>query len=235
MPVVVGADVSGRGWVFVRLVDGVFQSADFYRQFATGLAASGDAAVIAVDIPIGYPAPPALERAADNAAHEMVGPRGNSVFPALHPDVLWAPDVATAHDRWFDLTGHRVRPPSLSLRFKTREVEVAVAEDDPVYEVHPEVSFRALAGLSLRLGGPLASKKKWNGHVHRRALLQEVGIVIPNHLGNAVAAGVDDVLDAAVAAWSANRIAARVAASLPDPPEPIFNGRANGRQVAIWY
>jgi predicted RNase H-like nuclease len=43
-------------------------------------------------------------------------------------------------------------------------------------------------------------------------------------------APIDDVLDAAAAAWSANRIAKGEAVSLPDPPES-----KDGLQVAIWY
>jgi predicted RNase H-like nuclease len=38
------------------------------------------------------------------------------------------------------------------------------------------------------------------------------------------------VVDAAVVAWSARRIAAGTASSLPDPPED-----SDGRAVAIWY
>jgi predicted RNase H-like nuclease len=37
------------------------------------------------------------------------------------------------------------------------------------------------------------------------------------------------VLDAAAAAWTARRVAAGEAASIPDPPEII-----DGRAVAIW-
>ena len=87
MPVVVGADGCRKGWVFVRLENGACASAAIYPDFATGVATSGDATVIAVDIPIAYPAPPALERAADNAARDMVGQRRGSVFTALHPFV----------------------------------------------------------------------------------------------------------------------------------------------------
>lgn len=65
-------------------------------------------------------------------------------------------------------------------------------------------------------------------------MLKDAGIVIPDHLGNAKAAGTDDVLDAAAAAWSAKRIATGTAVSLPDPPEPDINGKENCRRVAIW-
>ncbi|WP_366925089.1 DUF429 domain-containing protein [Nocardioides sp. REDSEA-S30_B4] len=43
-------------------------------------------------------------------------------------------------------------------------------------------------------------------------------------------AGVDDVLDAAVACWSASRYAAGVALAYPDPPEDL----GDGWPAAIW-
>ena len=224
--VAIGVDGCRGGWVFIRLENGAFKSAEFYQQFATGVGAYCDAAVIAVDMPIGYPPPPALKRAADGLARHMVRPLGSAVFPALHPDVLAAPNKAAADLAWFRLTGHNVPPLALALAPKIREVEAIAAENERVYEVHPEVSFRELAGH------PLSSKKKWDGHVERRKLLHGAGIVIPDNIGRAGAvAGADDVLDAAVAAWSANRIAKGCAASHPNPPEVD----ANGREIAIWY
>lgn len=41
---------------------------------------------------------------------------------------------------------------------------------------------------------------------------------------------IDDVLDAAAAAWSGQRIAEGTARCLPDSPESV-----QGRVVAIWY
>ena len=72
----------------------------------------------------------------------------------------------------------------------------------PVREVHPEVSFSLLAGAPI-----LASKATWAGLEARRAVLATAGIVVPADLGDAGRAGPDDVLDAAVVAWSARRIA----------------------------
>jgi len=40
----------------------------------------------------------------------------------------------------------------------------------------------------------------------------------------------DDVLDAAAAAWSAHRVATGVVQSLPEPPEIV-----QGQLVAIWF
>ena len=223
MQVVIGVDGCKRGWVFVRLENGAFTSAVVYEHFAAGVGASGDATVIGVDIPIGYPAQPALQRAADGAARAMVRPLTSSVFPTPHPDVLKAPDWTTANALSRELTGRGLSKAGFALAPKILEVEPIARGNESVYEVHPEVSFRALAGH------PLASKKQWNGHVERRALLVAAGIVIPDALGDAGTAAADDILDAAVAAWSASRIAAAEAISLPSPPE-----HDDGRPVAIW-
>jgi predicted RNase H-like nuclease len=96
-----------------------------------------------------------------------------------------------------------------------------------LFEVHPEVSFWALAGTPLRAG-----KHSWTGQAERQALLEAAGIVIPTELGWAgLVARADDVLDAAVAAWSAQRIASGHGRSLPDPPERD----SESRPIAIWY
>lgn len=92
-----------------------------------------------------------------------------------------------------------------------------------VVEVHPEVSFTQLAGK------PLPPKKSWAGAERRRTLLEEAGITLPSDLGKAGEAAVDDILDAAVAAWTARRVHAATAIPLPDPPEPL-----GGIEAAIW-
>lgn len=96
-----------------------------------------------------------------------------------------------------------------------------------VWEVHPEVSFQELAGGPLRF-----AKKTWAGAELRKELLRSTGIELPAGLGPAgEVAAVDDVLDAAAAAWSARRCAAGLARSLPDSPERF----SDGLSAAIWY
>ena len=225
MQVVIGVDGCKGGWVFVRLENGAFESAAVYAHFAVGVAESGDATVIGVDMPIGYPAPPARVRAADGEARAMVTPLAASVFTTPHPDVLRLPDWRTANDRSRELTERGLSKQSFALVPKILEVQAVATRNERVYEVHPEVSFRKLAGH------PLVSKKSWNGHTQRRASLVAAGIVIPQDLGRAGTAAADDILDAAVAAWSASRIAEGMATTLPNPPERD----ANNRKVAIWY
>jgi predicted RNase H-like nuclease len=98
--------------------------------------------------------------------------------------------------------------------------------DGRVYEVHPEMCFRALSGTPVQ-----ASKHTWAGQAQRRGLLERAGTRVPDELGRAGAAAPDDVLDAAVAAWSAHRIANGRGVSLPHPPQRD----PRGRPVAIWY
>ena len=72
-----------------------------------------------------------------------------------------------------------------------------------VYEVHPEVCFWALAGKRPMVHG----KKTKAGVVERLALLRSVFPKIEHHLHNRLAnVGKDDLLDAAVAAWTATRL-----------------------------
>lgn len=210
--------------MFIRLENGEFKSAAIKRQFADVVEANQDALVFAVDMPIGFPVDK-LERKADGLAREKVGPRRSSVFPALHPKVL-AQETREAADKVSRReTGLGVSLQSFSICPKIREVEKVAAKNERVYEVHPEVSFAELAGHYMK------SKRQWDGFTERRILLEGAGVFIPDSLGLGGNVELDDVLDAAIAAWSADRIARGVAAALPDCPEQD----ANGRKVAIWY
>jgi predicted RNase H-like nuclease len=192
-----------------------FWEARLFRDFAALLGEFRAARVIGVDIPIGLPAP-GRRRRADEEARRFVGPRGGSVFPTPSRGLLEGEFRA----------GLGVSRQSHSLGVRILEVERAAGADHRVVEVHPEVSFRAMAGEHLRY-----SKRTWNGLVERRRLLAEQGLMVPGaDLGEAGRAAPDDVLDAAAAAWSAHRKAVGEARSLPEEPELI-----DGRLVAIWY
>ncbi len=96
-----------------------------------------------------------------------------------------------------------------------------------VVDVHPEVSFATLAGRFLP-----EPKTTWAGFDLRRRLLANAGIVLDGDLGlTGRRVSPDDVFDAAVAAWTAERVVRGVHVSLPDPPELL----ADGRRAAIWY
>ena len=218
--IVVGVDVWKRGWVAVVLVDGAVAAVETHEAIVEVIDGHPDAVAIGVDIPIGLPAAP--PRIADLQA-AAVGPRRASVFPTPPREVLGAATYAEARALARDRYGMGLSAQSYALRRRVLEVD-AVAGDEPrLFEVHPEVSFRALAGE------PLAwPKRTWNGQMQRRRLLACANLVIPDHLDRAGAVPPDDVLDAAVVAWSAARIAARTAGSLPEDATPSGRG-------AIWY
>ena len=72
------------------------------------------------------------------------------------------------------------------------------------------------------------SAKQAGGVFERLELLHRHGLDVTDP-GDAAAVPIDDLLDAAACAWTAQRIEAGIADSLPDPPQVI-----DGRRVAIW-
>jgi predicted RNase H-like nuclease len=208
---VVGVDAWRHGWVAVALEDGRLADAQVLPHFAAVVARFHDAAAYGVDIPIGVSDEP---READLQARAFIGARGSSVFAAPPRRVLDAPTYAAARQLLPSLSAQ-----SFALVAKMREV--AAADDPRIFEVHPEVSFRELRGEPLEW-----SKRSWNGLIERRRLLTGAGIRLPDMLERAGVAPADDILDAAVAAWSAHRYARDEAVPLPEGH--------TGRIGAIW-
>ena len=221
---VIGVDAYALGWVGVELRDGHFGRAVLASTLYEIVAGSSGAAVIGVDIPLGML--PDRWRAADTLAADQLGPRRSSVF-RVPPRAVWQePDFATANRLCRELTGAGLSRQSWALRPKLLEAN-AIWERHPklLFEAHPEVSFRQMAGE------PLAyAKKTWSGPARRRERLARHGSGRPAALGPAGQAPPDDILDAAAVAWSAHRMATGSAMSHPSPPEEL-----DGTKIAIWY
>ena len=122
------------------------------------------------------------------------------------------------------VNGKGISKQSFAIVPKIIEVR-AFMDDERVHEVHPEVSFRLLNG-GVRLG----KKKTWGGLQSRLRLLKSASIELPDDRGDVNEVGIDDVVDAAVAAWSARRIASGEARSFPSEPEQRDQ---RGRAIAI--
>ena len=75
------------------------------------------------------------------------------------------------------------------------------------------------------------NKKTWGGSRARLSLLKSAGIELPDALGDVDGVGMDDVIDAAAAAWSARRIAARSALAFP---AGTSQRDRRGRLVVMW-
>ncbi|MFJ8021654.1 DUF429 domain-containing protein [Streptomyces sp. NPDC096311] len=223
---VLGIDACGKqGWVGIRLTDGGYAGSLVAVSLDTLIERAGAVQAIAVDMPLGV-----VEkgwRAADLAARALLGIRRSSVF-LIAPRSAWQePDYVAAANRCQELTGSRLSRQAWALAPKLLEARACWLADERIHEVHPEVSFSALAG-----GVPLAyAKKTWRGQNLRRALLAEAGLVLPDELGEADRIAVDDVLDAAAAAWSAHRIALGIAERVP----AVSELDAAGRPVEIRY
>jgi predicted RNase H-like nuclease len=181
--------------------------------------------VVAIDMPIGLP--DTAPRKADLLARAAIGRLSSSVFTTPVRAALQAPTHSEAVLINRELTGQGLSIQAYGLRAKLFEVDEWIGRATTrVVEVHPEVSFAYLAGAPLTV-----RKSTWAGAERRRALLAAAGIPLAGELGLAgLAVGVDDVLDAGAAAWSALRVAQGQAVSLPNPPETF----TDGRPAAIW-
>ena len=241
---VIGVDACRRGWVAVSLEVSPLPHraprlaavrADGSLAGVLDQADRDPALVVGIDMPLGL-----LEsgwREADRAARGLLGHRRSSVF-AIPPRAVWAQtSYRAANELCRELTGQGFSVQAWGLRAKLLEANrYREAGEHPMYEVHPELAFGAMAGAPLE-----DSKHTAAGRELRREVLARAGIVLParssGHVpgtrsgGRSGAAPVTDTLDAAAVAWSAWRIATGQAAVLPDQPQLD----AQGREITIRY
>ncbi|HEX9352526.1 MAG TPA: DUF429 domain-containing protein [Streptosporangiaceae bacterium] len=227
---VLGVDACRAGWIGIALSarDPQPYVAPAIRELMQQAAADGPLRVIAIDIPIGLA--DTGRRRSDQLAREALGRRWPSLFITPVREAVQAGEFAAALDASRRLAGEGISRQAFALGAKILDVDRWL-RDVPgpparVVEAHPELSFAQLAGV------PLAVRKStWAGAELRRALLAAAGITLAGDLGLAgEQAGVDDVLDAAAAAWTARRVSQGRARCLPDPPETFSDGLPS----AIW-
>lgn len=212
---VLGVDGYRKGWVAVALDPSGDVQVSTHPSFSEVL--SSQAGVIAVDIPID---PPGLGvRQADAGARAFVGgSRASSVFSTPPREALQARTFAEANEIARTITGKGISQQAFALARKILEVHEYADVDERVIEMHPEVSFRELAGEPV-----LESKHTAAGLARRRELLAAAGVALPGAVPGVPEA---DLLDAAAGAWTAARYAAGNA-------EPFPPGHA-ARLGAIW-
>lgn len=228
--IAVGLDGCPQGWAVVALDAGGGVELRAAER-VTDVTARYPDALLAIDIPVGLTDEPVRE--ADAAARRALGGAASSVFNApprtvvdeVRDGTLSSHAAASARGR--ALTGKGLSAQTWRITPKVAEVDAfAEAATQPVLEVHPEVSFRALAG-----DDRLARKRTYRGVLDRLALLDGVGLRVPTSAPAAWTLQADDVLDAAVAAWTA--FGKAVGEPLRSfPPEPRHLDR--GVPVAIW-
>ena len=244
---VTGVDACARGWVAVTLGPrGVVRTA--VAATLDGLPLAG---VTGIDMPLGLLA--AGWRDADLQARRALGRRGVTVFAIPPRPVLECESYAEASRLCRELTGKSFSVQAWGLRGKIAEADqfrrraAAAAAVRPaadsgraavaprgvssapgadgvhLYEVHPELSFAAMACA------PLAdSKHTPAGLAVRRDLLAGAGIALPPRV---VGAAENDLLDAAAIAWSARRVAVGQAVLLANPAQHADDAA----EIAIRY
>lgn len=224
----VGLDGTRDGWVAVVLDGGRVADVARVDDPAAVPPRWGDVP-IGIDIPVGLL--DVARRDADVAARAQLPHARSSVFPAPCRSVVdgWAagelPDHAAATARSRAVTGAGLSVQSWNLVPKIAQADRAVAAGIDLLEVHPELAFRLLAGR------PLAGKRTYNGVATRLDVLRSVGVVLPPEVDGGDRLPPDDVLDAAVVAWTAaGALAPRGLRS--HPPRPAQTDR--GRPIAIW-
>jgi predicted RNase H-like nuclease len=223
---VLGVDACRAGWVGIALAGDRIEAYQTrtIADLVTAASAGGPLAVIAVDIPIGMP--DNTRRRADVEARRAVGQLASSVFMTPVRGTLEFADhgSASAHNR--ERVGEGISIQAFGILPKVREVDLWLPSAPcRVVEVHPEVSFAMLNGAPLDV-----RKHTWTGARLRHGLLGEAGIEIGEIGDPGTKAGVDDVLDAAVAAWTARRVHEGTASSIP-PDSEVFS---DGVEVSIW-
>lgn len=212
--VVIGVDGCPGGWIAVIWGGGRAES----KFFALGDFAKiidEDAAMIAVDMPIGFP--DHHGRAADQEARRTLSPFGSRVFSVPCRDAVHAANWTEAiRINKLNSNGVSVTPVTNAIRPRMQEVDCVMMPslELRVREVHPEVTF-----FELNDRQPIAEKKKTKeGEWRRQELLRKQGFPVLDLDAQPYRkslVGRDDIIDACAAAVSALRIVQGLAVHYP--------------------
>lgn len=230
---VMGLDGCPAGWagVMIDLNGTEPPRLRIFDSFQAALDAPERAHVIAVDMPIGFEdAASGSGRACEREVRKYIGPRRSSVFASPLRGALYAEDYPAANIANRAGGGKGLSKQCWMIAPKMREIDAAMTPslEGCVHEVHPEASFTALSGA------PMAwPKRTAEGRAERLAVLRRAGfdvsLIDPHGFPKSQAAP-DDLVDAAVCALSAARIAGGAAVCFPQ--NPPRDGR--GLRMAIF-
>jgi predicted RNase H-like nuclease len=246
-----GLDGCRRGWVAViAAADGGRAHARFAKTLRDVMDSPDAPGIVALDIPIGLPdRSGAGGRTPERLVRPLLGARQSSVFSIPSRRAVYAardesvpePDRfrhACAIARVTSNCGKAVSKQAFQIFGKIIEVDNLLREcaglAGRIFECHPELSFWAMNN-----NRPIPEPKKVNGMPYgpglelRRRLLVVHGFeaeMLQARVARECGAGLDDLIDACAASWTATRIACGQAISFPDPPEED----AFGLPIAIW-
>lgn len=181
--------------------------------------------VLAIDIPVGLP--DLGERRCDVEARVFLGAkRHSSVFPAPVRAILAAATYDEANRLRREAEGKGMSKQAYGIHAKVCEVD-ALLQRRPelrgvVWEVHPEVSFAALRGEPIVQGKRSREGKDLRVAALRKHFDDEAFPRIRALVSRREATD-DDILDALVCLWTAERISHGRAVSIPPlvPLDPV--------------
>jgi predicted RNase H-like nuclease len=234
-----GVDGCPAGWAVVwRRLDGDEAAAfSVAADFASILDDPRQAAIVAVDMPIGLPDRVGKGgRGPEAAVRPLLGERQSSVFSVPSRAAVMTPDYTTACRVALATSEppRKVSKQCFHLFPRIREIDalMTAALEARVFECHPELAFWRLNGeRPMTLPKKVKSRASPAGIAERTALLARHGYDaawLAQDLPRGV--GRDDLIDAAALALVAGRIARAVAQ--PFPPSPGRDGK--GLRIAIW-
>lgn len=201
--------------------------------FAEVIALTADAQCVAVDMPIGLlDSPRAGGRDCDRAARALLGRQGSSVFSPPARPALAAREYREAQR--LQGAGLSIQTWNIVPRIRDVDGSMTPSLQGRVFEAHPELAFRTLAGRDAVMAG----KSSADGFAQRVALLADaIGPAMPDlpsersRIGTKTCA-LDDLADALVLADVARRAAGGTAFRVPSGDPPL-DGR--GLRMEIWF
>jgi predicted RNase H-like nuclease len=220
LSLIIGIDGCKSGWFSVwenqdkSIHSAVFSNLNELKNFFK----NESQLILGIDMPVVLSE--VIPRQADQLARKLLSKKASSVFTAPTPEMLDQPNYEKA-----SLVSKRLFGKSMSLQSwylfpKIKDVQTMIHHEDmQIYEIHPELSFRAMNNEQVIL----ESKKTHEGFALRNALLSM-------HFKNFIFEDIrnqharkdvmdNDILDALAVLWSAKRIQSNQASYLPQAPE----------------
>ncbi|MFD1644148.1 DUF429 domain-containing protein [Haloarchaeobius litoreus] len=210
----VGLDWASKGWFGVILRDDGSWETDLFPSIWSVWKYHSDASNILVDVPIGLPSEG--KRTCDVKAKEKLSRQQRSVFYTPVREAVYEQNIDEAKATNEKQAGFSIQNQAWGIVPRIREVDEFLdsypGARDRLHETHPEVCFYSLNGQT-----PLdSSKKTGEGFRQRKSLLvddspEAMEIIeastrrytTPDYAP--MVGGVDDILDALVAAVTARR------------------------------
>jgi predicted RNase H-like nuclease len=200
---VLGVDGWRGGWIGARVEPGV-DRVEWLLLPGGAAVFAVEAAITAIDIPMGLQE--SGSRSCDVAARMTLYGAGSTVFPAPVRPVLHCRSHAEALEMLRGRGHTLMSAQAFGLVKKIKDIDDVLmpAMQDRVVEVHPELSFRRLAGVgwmprkktAAGVGARLEALRRWLPSID--LALTRVPEPVP----------IDDALDALACAWTAQQMQA---------------------------